>query len=86
MRYITVEDVTHTGIQTQITPYVQTHCLLVARIIFFIYRLLYHLDLHCIQFMAIVTANTLHRRLSNVIILDFEHLTAVKNEFMKNKQ
>jgi len=36
--------------------------------------------------MATVTANTLHRRLSNVIILDFEHLTAVKNEFMKNKQ
>ena len=30
MRYITVEDVIHTGIQTQITPDVQTHCLLVA--------------------------------------------------------
>ena len=36
--------------------------------------------------MATVTANTLHHRLSNVIILDFEHVTAVKNEFMKNKQ
>ena len=36
--------------------------------------------------MAAVTANTLHRRLSNVIITDCEHLTAVKNEFMKNKQ
>jgi len=38
MRYITVEDVIHTGIQTQITPDVQTHCLLVALIyvVFFI--------------------------------------------------
>ena len=32
MRYITIEDVIHTGIQTQITPDVQTHCLLVALI------------------------------------------------------
>jgi len=38
MRYITVEDVIHTGIQTQITPDVQTHCLLVAliNVVFFI--------------------------------------------------
>jgi len=32
MRYITIEDVIHTEIQTQITPDVQTHCLLVALI------------------------------------------------------
>ena len=30
--------------------------------------------------MATVTANTLHRRLSNVIITDCERLTAVKHE------
>ena len=44
MRYITVEDVIHTGIQTQITPDVQTHCC--TNKCFFFYRILYHIDLH----------------------------------------
>jgi len=38
MRFITVDDVIHTWGQTQITPDVQTHCLLVAliNVVFFI--------------------------------------------------
>ena len=78
MRNITVEDVIHTESQTQITP--------VALINVFLKNIVSYRSTMCIQVMATVTANILHRRLSNVIITDCEHLTTVRNEFMKNKQ
>jgi len=47
MRYSAVENFIHTWIQTQITPVVQTHCLLVAEInVVFLYIILYHIDIH----------------------------------------
>ena len=81
MRNITVEDVIHTESRTQITP--------VALInVVFLKNIVSYRSTMCIQVMATVTANILHRRLSNVItyITDCDHLTAVRNEFMKNKQ
>ena len=62
MRNITVEDVIHTESRTQITP--------VALINVFLKNIVSYRSTMCIQVMATVTANTLHRRLSNVSITD----------------
>jgi len=63
MRNITVEDVIHTESRTQITP--------VALInVVFLKNIVSYRSTMCIQVMATVTANTLHRRLSNVSITD----------------
>ena len=84
MRYSAVENFIHTGIQTQITTDVQTHCLLVALI-----NVVFNVDLHPafkLWLLLLPIPYIADFQIWLYIVTDCEHLTAVKNEFMKNKQ